>query len=254
MIQQVFSWLFDGAHWHGTDGIPARVLQHIGYCAVVLVIGAIIAVPIGAWIAHRGRGGWIITVINALRAVPSLGLLLIVTLWLQSKIQSTSVFSISSIIVLVVLAIPPLLAGAYSGVSEVDPDARDAARGMGMTGAQIFGRVELPCALPLMFSGLRSATLQVVATTTIAATVGIGGLGRYLIDGLAQSNYPEMAAGAICVAVLALLADLLLAAVQRMVVSPGLTGRVSRSRHTERPGDDEVTKEQTSEPVRSATP
>lgn len=227
MISQVWTWLTTGAHWHGGDGVPTRLLEHIYYCLATLAIAAIAAIPLGSWIAHRGRGGWIVSIANALRAVPSLGLLYIVTLWLVPKINGTRVYTISSIIVLVVLAIPPLLAGAYSGVSQVDPAARDAARGMGMTGVAVFGKVEFPCALPLIFSGLRSATLQVVATTTIAASVGVGGLGRYLIDGLAQNDFPKMAAGAILVAVLALLADLLLAAVQRVVVSPGLTGRAA---------------------------
>lgn len=237
MTGQVWQWLTTAAHWHGGDGIPSRLLEHLYYCLLTLIVAAVIAIPLGSWIAHRGRGRWLVSVANSLRAVPSLGLLYVVSLWLVPRISGTKVYTISSIIVLVVLAIPPLLAGAFSGVSEVDPAARDAARGMGMTGVQVFGKVELPCALPLIFSGVRSATLQVVATTTIAASVGVGGLGRYLIDGLAQNNYPKMAAGAILVAVLALLVDVLLAGVQRLVVSPGLGGGpgASRSSRSARP-------------------
>jgi osmoprotectant transport system permease protein len=122
-----------------------------------------------------------------------------------------------------VLAVPPILAGAYAGVEQVDPDARDAAKGMGMRGKEVLWRVEVPCAMPLIASGLRAAALQVVATATLAATVGLGGLGRYLIDGIAVRDYGQMAGGAILVAALALLVDLVAATLQRVVVSPGLT-------------------------------
>jgi osmoprotectant transport system permease protein len=125
----------------------------------------------------------------------------------------------------VVLAIPPILSGAYAGVGGVDPAARDAAKGMGMRGSEVLRHVEIPCAMPLIFSGIRSAMLQVIATATIAAVVSLGGLGRFLIDGLAIRDTPQTASGAILVALLALLVDLALALVQRLVVSPGLTGR-----------------------------
>lgn len=228
MMQQVWTWLTASINWHGGDSIPTRLLQHIEYCMITLAIAVIIAIPLGSWIAHCGQGRWIISAVNALRAVPSLWLLLIVTLWLQSKLANVLVYTVSSVIVLVILAVPPLLAGAYVGVSEVDPVTSDAARGMGMTSAQVFSKIEFPCAIPLIFSALRSAILQTVATTTIAAYVSIGGLGRYLVDGLAQNNYPKMAAGAILVATLALVADLLLGSVQGAVVSPGLSGRSAR--------------------------
>ena len=127
-----------------------------------------------------------------------------------------------------VLAIPPILAGAYAGVEQVDAAARDAARGMGMRGGEVLRKVEIPCAMPLIASGLRSATLQVVATATLAATVGLGGLGRFLIDGLSVRDYGQMAGGAILVAALALLVDLVAATLQRVVVSPGLTGKTGR--------------------------
>jgi len=128
-------------------------------------------------------------------------------------------------LVLVVLAIPPILSGAYAGVEGVDPAARDAARGMGMRGTQVLRNVEFPCALPLIMSGIRSATLQVIATATIAAVVGLGGLGRFVIDGLAVRDTPQTASGAVLVAVLAVIVDLILALAQRYVVSRGLTGR-----------------------------
>jgi osmoprotectant transport system permease protein len=124
-----------------------------------------------------------------------------------------------------VLAIPPLLAGTYAGIEAVPPAARDAARGVGMTSGQVLRQVEVPNGLPLMMSGLRSAVLQVVATATVAAIIGLGGLGRYLIDGIALGDYPKTAGGAILVAVLAVVLDGLFALVQRRAVSPGLSGR-----------------------------
>jgi osmoprotectant transport system permease protein len=130
--------------------------------------------------------------------------------------------------VLVLLALPPILANTYAGVGSVDPAVRDAARGVGMTASQVLLRVELPCALPLISAGLRSATLQVVATATIAAYIGLGGLGRYLIDGIALGDYPQTAGGAVLVAVLAVVLDGILALVQRRAVSPGISGGRAR--------------------------
>ena len=177
---------------------------------------------------HSGRGRWLVSLANSLRAVPTLGLLFAVALWLGPKISGDLAFTIPSIAVLVLLAIPPLLAGTYAGIEAVDPAARDAAKGVGMTSSQVLRQVELPNALPLLFSGVRSATLQVVATATIAAYIGLGGLGRYLIDGIALGDYPQTAGGAVLVAVLAVVLDGVLALVQRRAVSPGLTGGKAR--------------------------
>ncbi|NHN56724.1 ABC transporter permease [Calidifontibacter sp. DB0510] len=233
MITSIWTWLTAPAQWSGAGGIPTRLWEHIWACLLVLVIAAAIAWPLGAWIAHAGRGRWLISVANAARAVPSLGLLFAVAMWMSGMFSgSTLAFTIPPTIVLVILAIPPLLAGAYAGVHEVDPAVRDAARGMGMTGGEVLRKVELPIALPLILSGLRSASLQVIATWTIAAVLSVGGLGRYLIDGLASADYAQMAGGAVLVAVLALLVDGMLALLQRLVVSPGLTGRRRRRART----------------------
>jgi osmoprotectant transport system permease protein len=129
---------------------------------------------------------------------------------------------IGPLIALVVLAVPPLLAGTYAGVRNVDPAVVDAARGMGMRGGEVLWRVELPNALPLIIGGVRSAVLQVISTATIAAYVGLGGLGRYIFDGLAQRDFPQMIGGSLLVALLAIVVDLLLVALQKVVVSPGL--------------------------------
>ncbi|WP_406833001.1 ABC transporter permease [Pedococcus sp. KACC 23699] len=234
MIPDIFSWLLDPAHWSGSDGIPARTVEHLWYSGLSMVLACLIAIPAGLAIGHTGRGRFLaVNLAGAARAIPSLGLLYLMVLWLFPKLAGDSAFLVPSLIVLVVLAIPPILAGAYSGVEGVDPAARDAAKGMGMTGMQVLRRVEVPCALPLLFSGVRSATLQVIATATLAAIAGTGGLGRFIIDGQKVREFPQMASGAILVAVLALLVDLLMSLVQRFVVSPGLsTPRVSSSRRS----------------------
>ena len=221
---QVWQWLTSATNWSGTDGIGHRLVQHLEYSGSSLLIAALIAIPLGLWIGHTGRGRVIVVgLANGVRSIPTLGLLFIVLLVLAPHITSGDAFLIPSIVVLVVLAIPPLLAGAYAGVEQVDPAARDAARGMGLTAWQVLWRIEVPCALPLMFGGIRSAALQVVATATIAATVSVGGLGRFLIDGLAYRDYSMMAGGALLVGLLAIAVDAVLAGVQRLVVSPGLS-------------------------------
>ena len=237
MIGEIIRWLTSGASWAGADGIGARLLEHIGYTLVVLVIAALVAVPVGLWIGHTGRGRWLITAANALRAVPTLGLLFALTLVLLPRLPGDAAFLVPSVIVLVLLAIPAILSGTYAGVEAVDPAARDAARGIGMTGSQVLWKVELPIALPLLLSGLRAAVLQVVATATVAAYVGLGGLGRFLIDGLATQDYAMTAGGAILVAFLALALDAPFALLGRVVVSPGLTGRI----RSLRPSSDPIT-------------
>lgn len=235
MIATILEWLTSSASWSGSDGILARLLEHIGYTLIVLVIAAAIAIPLGLWIGHSGRGRWLVTAANALRAVPTLGLLFALTLVLLPRLPGDAAFLVPSVIVLVLLAVPAILSGTYAGVESVSPAARDAARGIGMTGSQVLWKVELPIALPLIISGLRAAVLQVVATATVAAYVGLGGLGRFLIDGLATQDYASTAGGAILVAVLALALDAPFALAERLLVSPGLTGRSRPLRSTPEP-------------------
>lgn len=233
----LWTWLADPAHWQGDDGIPVRVAEHLAYSGVTLLLAAAIGVPLGLWVGHTGRGRvLVVNLVNGMRSVPTLGLLFVAVLVVGPLLAGDIAFVVPAIFVLVVLAVPPILAGAYAGVEGVDPGARDAARGMGMRPLEVLAKVEVPCALPLIFSGLRSAALQVVATATLAASVSLGGLGRFLIDGQAYRDYGQMAGGALLVAVLAMLVDLVLAGVQRVAVSPGLapvrtsrrTGRLSR--------------------------
>ena len=223
MIASVLSWFTDPANWSGEDGIPNRLLEHLAYTALTILVAAVIAIPLGLWVGHTGRARWLVSVANSVRAVPTLGLLFAVSLWLSPRIQGDLAFTLPSISVLVLLAIPPLVAGTYAGIESVDPAARDAAKGVGMTSLQVLRQVEVPSGLPLLLSGVRSAVLQVVATATLAAVISLGGLGRYLIDGIALGDYPRAAAGALLVAVLAVVLDGVLALVQRLVVSPGLT-------------------------------
>ena len=182
LFAQAAQFLTDPAHWTGPTGIPVRLLEHVGYSALTMAVALLIAVPVGLWVGHTGRGGGVIVgLAGALRSLPTLGLLTLFTLLMGLGL-------VPPILALVLLAIPPILSGTYSGVESADPAALDAARGIGMTGLQALRSVEVPIALPLLISGIRAAVLQVVATATIAAYVGLGGLGRFLIDGLAISD------------------------------------------------------------------
>jgi osmoprotectant transport system permease protein len=213
-----FAYLFDGASWGWADGqsIPHLLLQHVGYTLVTVLISAAIALPIGLLIGHTNRFAFLaINIGNAGRSLPTFGLLsLMVTL--------VGIGTVPVLVALVVLAVPPILAATYAGIRSVDRSAVDAAVGMGMRPLQVLLRAEVPMALPLIVSGLRSALLQVCATATVAAYVGLGGLGRLLIDGLSFDEYDRVFAGALLVAVLAIVLDLTGAGIEHAVVSPGV--------------------------------
>ncbi|HEV7182936.1 MAG TPA: ABC transporter permease [Leifsonia sp.] len=216
-ILAAFGWLSDPANWAGPGGIPTRLAEHLWYSALTLLIAAVIAVPIGLAVGHTGRfRGLAVGLSGALRAIPTLGLLVYLA------VVTLNLSIVPPLIALTILAIPPLLAGAYSGIESVDPRTVDAARAMGMTELQILTKVELPLSLPLIIGGLRSAALQVIATWTVAAILPVGGLGRYLIDGLAVRRYDEMLGGSILVVALALLVDGVFALLQKLVVPGGV--------------------------------
>lgn len=223
MIASILTWLTSPSSWAGPDGIPARVFEHLWLTLLVLALAAVIAIPIGLLVGHTGRMRWLVVAANSARAVPTLGLLFIGALWLAPLVGGSLAFTVPAVAVLVLLAIPPILSGTYAGVEAVDPAARDAAAGLGMTSGEILTQVEMPMALPLLWSGLRAATLQVVATATIAAYLGLGGLGRYLLDGLAAGDYAQTAGGAILVALLAVALDGVLALGRLLIVPRGLT-------------------------------
>jgi osmoprotectant transport system permease protein len=213
----MWQYLTDSFNWSGPEGITARILQHIWYTVAALGLATAIALPVGLWIGHTRRGAFLaINMGNAARALPSLGLLMLAVL-ITDQIGFLPV-----LIALVALGIPPILTSTYAGLSGVDPATIDAARGMGMTGREILTKVEIPIALPLIISGLRGATLQIVSTATIAALVSLGGLGRYVVDGLKLRDFPQMFSGALLVALLAIALDLLFALVGRLTVSKGL--------------------------------
>lgn len=224
-----FGWLFDPVNWAGPGGIPARTGEHILYTLLTLLLAGVIALPIGFAIGHTGRfRGLAVGVSGALRALPTLGLVVYLAL------ITANITLMPPLIALTILAIPPLLAGAYSGLESVNRSTIDAARAVGMTEWQIFAKVELPLSLPLVIGGIRSGALQVIATWTVAAILPVGGLGRFLFDGLAVQNYPEMLGGSIIVVVLALVVDGLFALTQKLVVPRGVTaGRVRADRADE---------------------
>ncbi len=242
-LDRVPIWLNDPQNWWGPSGLVARIGEHLVYTVLIVVVAILIALPLGLAIGHTGRG--VVTVVglaNGLRAVPTLGFVILLVTWISPEIHSNAEipfvidrgalpYFIPVVIVLTLLAIPPILTNTYAGVQNVDPAARDAARGMGMTGFEVLRKVEFPCALPLILSGIRSATLQVIATVTVAAYVPfLGGLGRFITDGAGQLNdlqagYPAMVSAGVVVAVLAVLVDGLLNLLQRLLVSPGVSGR-----------------------------
>ncbi len=219
-----WDWVTTSAHWHGSDSIPQQLLAHLGYTVLPLLIAALIGIPLGVAIGHTGRGAvLVVNLANAWRAIPTLGLLILLAVYLGFSI-------LTWLIPLVVLAIPPIIINAYEGVAGVDPDVKDAAKGMGMTPWQQVTRVELPIALPLLLVGLRTATIFVVATATIAAYIGLGGLGRFIIDGLASNDYGPVAGGALLVVLLAVLVLALFAVLSRLVVPVGLRAQAKLGR------------------------
>ena len=227
LFAEAFAWMFAPEHWTGNYALPKLLGQHLALTAISVLIAAAIALPIGWLIGHTGKGREIaVAVSGAARAIPAFGLLILLVLLLGVlRIPEAAV------ITFVLLAIPSLLAGAYTGLEAIDRRVIDAAKSMGMTGWQVFWKVEVPLGLPLLVGGIRSALLQVIATVTIAAYVNLGGLGYPIIQGIPLRRFDQVLAGALLVAVLALVVDLILAAVQHAAVPAGLrTGRPSRRR------------------------
>ncbi len=215
-LSYAWDWLRAPQQWHGAEGIPARILQHLGYTSSSLLVAALIAVPFGILIGHTGRGAAVtVNVANAWRAIPTLGLVVLAVIELGFS-------SLNWLIPLVALALPPILINTYEGMAGVDAGLKDAARGMGMTPWQQVRKVEIPVALPLIMLGLRTGAIFIVATATIAAYTGNGGLGRYIFDGLATSNYGEVAGGAALVVLLALAVQVAFVVLRRLVVPAGL--------------------------------
>jgi osmoprotectant transport system permease protein len=209
---QLVRYVSTGSNWTGDTGIIHRLEQHVALTLVSVAIAAAVALPLGLTLGHLRRGGTLaINLTNVGRAVPTYAVLTLLTL------SPIGIGNTATTIALVLFALPPLMTNSYVGISEVDPEARDAARGMGMSGWQLFRGVELPLAVPLVMAGIRIATVQVVATATIAALVGAGGLGRLITDGLSGQDQGELLTGAIVVVLLAVLVETLLGYAQRQV-------------------------------------
>lgn len=216
LVIDALAWLADPANWTGSGSIPQRLAEHLWVSLVVLVIAAAIALPVGGAVGHTGRGRELaVRLSGGLRALPTLGVLTLFGLWIGIGLGAP-------ILALVILAIPPLLAGAYAGLESVDRRTIDAARAMGMREGQIVGKVELPLGMPIVVGGIRSATLQIIATATLAAYIADEGLGRFIFAGLKTRDYGEMLGGSILVILLALVVDGLFAIAQRLVVPAGV--------------------------------
>lgn len=213
VILPYLQWFGDPANWHGSSGIPSRVLEHLWFSALAMLIALAVAAPLGLLIGHTNRGGaFVINLGNLGRAVPTLGILVLALIIVGFGL-------VPILVALAALGIPPILVNTYTGVRSVDPEVRDAATGMGMTGTQVLLGVELPLALPLIMAGLRTSAVQIVATATLAAYVTLGGLGRFIFDGLFRQELSTVVGGAVLVAVLALVVEWALGRLQQAVVS-----------------------------------
>ena len=211
LFLEALGWLFARENWDGAGGILSRLQQHLSFTLAVVAVACVLALPAGVAIGHTRRGVAVVPMITAsARALPTLGLLTLVGLW-------SGLGLVAPFCALLVLAIPPMLAGAYAGITSAETVTVDAARAIGLSSWQVLTQVELPAAVPLLLEGLRSTTLQVVATATLAAYTADVGLGRFLFAGLKTRDYAQMIGGALLVVVLALVLDLLLVLAKYMI-------------------------------------
>ncbi|WP_405551090.1 ABC transporter permease [Streptomyces sp. NBC_01171] len=212
VLGSTWDWLADPAHWSGDDGVWHRLLQHLLLTVVCLIVSCLIALPVALVLGHLGRGGALaVNISNVGRAVPTFAVLVLLLLTPVGKWGEGP-----TVVALVLFAVPPLLTNAYVGMREVDRGVVQAARGMGMTGRQTLVRIEVPLALPMILNGVRIAAVQLVATATIAALAGGGGLGRIITAGFNLASTPQVVAGAILVAVFALLVEGVFEVVERL--------------------------------------
>ncbi|MZD07002.1 ABC transporter permease subunit [Streptomyces sp. SID5785] len=211
-LTDAWDWLADSAHWAGDDGIWHRLTQHLVLTAVCLVVSCLIALPIALVLGHLGKGGALaVNISNVGRAVPTFAVLVLLLLTPLGQYGEGP-----TVVALVLFAVPPLLTNAYVGMRGVDRGVVQAARGMGMTGRQMLFRVEAPLAMPMIMNGVRIAAVQLVATATIAALAGGGGLGRIITAGFNLASTPQVVAGAVLVAAFALLVEGLFEIAERL--------------------------------------
>jgi osmoprotectant transport system permease protein len=215
-LLEVLGWLTDPASWVGPGGILERTWEHVWYAALAALGSIVIALPIGLYVGHTGRGGQLaINLANFGRAIPAFGILTIAFTVLGFGYPVAW-------IALVALGLVPIVTNTFVGIQSVDRDVREAAEGMGLTGWQVLTRVEVPVALPLIMAGIRTSTVQIVATVSLAAVVSLGGLGRFIVDGLSRQRYEEVVGGALLIAALAMLTEGVLGALQRALTPRGL--------------------------------
>ncbi|MBA2529471.1 MAG: ABC transporter permease [Euzebyales bacterium] len=218
-VVELVSWFTDPGQWSGADAIPARVVQHLAYSFAATLLAALIALPIGFVIGHTNRGATLaINLTGVGRSIPTFGIIILAFILAGINV-------IPVLIALTALAIPPIVTNTYAGIRAVDPEVRDSSVGMGMTGMQTLRQVEIPVAMPLIMAGLRTSAVQVVATATLAAYIGLGGLGRYIFDGLPQADVAQVVGGAVLVSALALLTESVLARVQYTATPRGIRKR-----------------------------
>jgi osmoprotectant transport system permease protein len=224
-LADVVRWFGDPANWQGSNGVPARTLEHLSLSVWPVLLAAAIALPTGVLLGHYRRGAFFaISVANIGRAIPSFAVLVV-------GIPIAFRFGLGTdywpaFAALFLLAIPPILTNAYTGVREVDPGTVESSRGMGLTERQILRRIEIPMAMPVIITGIRVSAVQVVATATLAALIGGGGLGRYIIDGLSVRNIVQVFSGAVLVAALSVVTEVFFSLVERVSVSPGISRSV----------------------------
>ena len=224
-LGQVLAWYTDPAHWTGSNAIGVRLWEHLSLSVASLAAGMAIALPIGLYIGHTGRFARVaVAVSNIGRAVPSLGWLGIAYPIGTALFHRGGIGFLPAFIGLVALAIPPIVTNTYAGLRSVDPELREAARGMGLRELQLLFRVEVPVSLPVILAGIRASAVAVVATAPLAALVGGGTLGAYIIQGLELSDQVRVFAAAVLVALLAIATELGFAWLQRRTLSPGLAG------------------------------
>ena len=243
LVTQTVAWLTNPAQWAGQSGIPNRLLEHVLIASISLAVALLLALPAGLAIGHTGRGAGVAAgIANLGRSLPSLAVIAIaipVTVLVDPVLGGTV---LPTLVAMVVLAIPPILVNAYTGIAEVDRDLVEAGRGMGMRERQILVGIELPVALPVVLGGVRSAAVQIVATATLGAIFGSGGLGRFIVDGLAQNDDGQVWGGVVLVAGLAIATEVAVGLLERLARSPGLRS----------PGTRAVPKPAASSPMRGA--
>jgi osmoprotectant transport system permease protein len=226
-LQELIAWFSDPVNWSGSQAIPQRLIEHLQYSWVAVLLAVPVGVALGTYIGHTRRFEFItVTTANLGRALPSFAIL---ALGFPIALRYNLGFSIwPTVVALFFLAVPPILTNTYVGVKEVDADTVESARGMGMTDGEVLRQIEVPLAAPLIVTGIRTASVQVVATATLAAVVAGGGLGRFIIDGFARQRDDMILGGALLVAVLAILTEIFFAVVERIVMPSTSSRRGSR--------------------------